>query len=253
MSAQATMQLPQHPHALFISDLHLCISRPHITQLFIRFIHEIAIEAEYVFVLGDFFEYWAGDDDLDDPAHQPILDALLYLSQLGVKVYWMHGNRDFLLGEAFTKRIGAHAIQDPTLCLLYGFTVLLSHGDILCTDDTEYQQFRSQVRSPTWQTQFLGQSLAERKGIINTLRAQSEQAKSEKMAAIMDVNDATVRQLIVAHQSPEFLIHGHTHRPGHHFLTVNNQVTQRFVLADWYNQASYLRLDNNGVSSYSFA
>lgn len=247
-----SMLLPSTPHSLFISDLHLCSSRPRITELFLRFINEIAINAEQLFILGDFFEYWAGDDDIEDPSHQMIIDALAKLSQLGVKIVWMHGNRDFLVGDRFIKRIHAIRLEDPTPILLYGHSVLLSHGDALCTDDIEYQQFRAQVRTEAWQQAFLAQPLVVRKDIIAGLRMQSEQAKSTKRADIMDVNDAAVRDLIERFQSPEYFIHGHTHRPGQHFLTVNQLVTQRFVLADWYDKASYLRIDMSGVSAHSF-
>lgn len=247
------MLLPSSPHSLFISDLHLCSSRPHITELFVRFINEVAVNAEQLFILGDFFEYWAGDDDIDDPAHQIIINALVKLSQLGIKLGWMHGNRDFLVGDAFMKRIHANALADPTPLILYGHSVLLSHGDVLCTDDIEYQQFRAQVRTEAWQKAFLAKPLAVRKDIIAGLRMQSEQAKSTKQADIMDVNDATVRNLIERFHAPEFLIHGHTHRPGHHFLTVNQIVTQRHVLADWYDSASYLSIDKSGVTAHTFS
>ena len=150
-------------HALFISDLHLCESRPDITAQFIQFLQHTAIHAEALYILGDLFEYWAGDDDLTDPHHHSIIQALAGLSQQGIACYLIHGNRDFLMGAAFAHAARLEILQDPSMRNLYGHQVLLSHGDALCTDDVAYQAFRRQVRQPEWQQQFLNQPLEPEK------------------------------------------------------------------------------------------
>ena len=175
-------------HSLFISDLHLCSTRPAITRQFVDFLQTTAAGAEALYILGDLFEYWAGDDDLTDARHQEIVSALNQLATSGTRLFFMHGNRDFLLAEDFARATNATLLSDPTLLTLYGKRVLLSHGDMLCTDDTEYQAFRQQVREPAWQRQFLSQPLADRKAQIEMLRQRSEQEKSRKAESIMDVN-----------------------------------------------------------------
>lgn len=234
---------------LFISDLHLCISRPAITGLFIKFLQTTAAKAQALYILGDLFEYWAGDDDLNDPHHSDIIAALNTLTASGTRVFLMHGNRDFLLGGGFSEAAGITLLADPTLLNLYSKRVLLSHGDTLCTDDTAYQEFRSQVRSPAWQQAFLKQPLAVRKAQIEVLRLRSEQEKSHKSMDIMDVNTEAVRKLIRAHNYPELLIHGHTHRPASHRVELDGHECQRWVLGDWYEQGSCLRLDDSGCTN----
>ncbi len=165
----------------------------------------------------------------------------------------MHGNRDFLLGTSFAEAAGITLLTDPTLLNLHGKRVLLSHGDALCTDDTAYQEFRNQVRSPVWQQAFLDQPLAARKTQIEALRLRSEQEKSHKSMRIMDVNAEAVRDLIRAHDYPELLIHGHTHRPALHKLEFDGHVCQRWVLGDWYEQGSCLRLDSAGCTSLNLS
>lgn len=240
-----------HPdqHSLFISDLHLCHTRPAISQLFISFLQSTASHAEALYILGDLFEYWAGDDDLDDPHHQAIISALAQLSASGTAVFFMHGNRDFLLGDGFAKASGLCLLQDPTELQRYGWRLLLSHGDMLCTDDIDYQAFRRQVREPAWQQAFLQHPLAVRKAQIEALRLRSEQEKSGKSMAIMDVNAAAVHALLRAHAYPDLLIHGHTHRPARHQLAVDGHSCQRWVLGDWYELGSCLRLDASGCRS----
>lgn len=238
---------------LFISDLHLCTSRPAITELFIEFLRATAAKAEALYILGDLFEYWAGDDDLNDPHHGSIIVALKTLASSGTRIFFMHGNRDFLLGHGFAEAAGITLLTDPTLLNLYGKRVLLSHGDVLCTDDTAYQEFRSQVRSSAWQQAFLDQSLAERKAQIEILRSRSELEKSHKSMGIMDVNAEAVHQLIRAHDYPELLIHGHTHRPALHNLEFDGNVCQRWVLGDWYEQGSCLRLDDSGCTNIAIS
>lgn len=240
------------PHSLFISDLHLCSTRPAITRQFVDFLQTSAAGAEALYILGDLFEYWAGDDDLSDVRHQEIIGALNQLASSGTRLFFMHGNRDFLLAEGFARATNATLLSDPTLLTLYGRQALLSHGDILCTDDTEYQAFRHQVREPAWQRQFLAQPLADRKAQIEVLRQRSEQEKSRKAESIMDVNQAAVHALLREHNYPELLIHGHTHRPAKHVVQVDGHVCERWVLGDWYEQGSCLRCDASGCSSQSF-
>lgn len=234
-------------HSLFISDLHLCSSRPAITSQFLAFLHTIAPQAEALYILGDFFEYWAGDDDLAQ--HATIIAALRQLADQGTRIYFMHGNRDFLIGEDFSAAAGLQLLPDPTLLTLYGRRVLLSHGDALCTDDVAYQAFRQQVRTSAWQQQFLQQDLSVRKAQIEALRQRSEQEKSTKQQTIMDVNAEAVAQLLRDYDYPELLIHGHTHRPDSHQLQVDGHDSVRWVLGDWYEQGSCLRMDAQGLSN----
>lgn len=230
---------------LFISDLHLCESRPHITSVFLTWLAELATQADALYILGDFFEYWAGDDAMLDDFHRPILQALQQLTQY-TQVFLMHGNRDFLMREAFATATGVQLIADPLLTVMHGRRVLLSHGDALCTDDVSYMAFRQQVRQPAWQETFLAQSLAERKAFIAQARARSETEKSQKASRIMDVNADAVAQLLREHDYPPILIHGHTHRPNRHEVRVDGHVCERWVLGDWYEQGSYLRMDHRG-------
>lgn len=240
-------------HSLFISDLHLCHSRPEITTQFIEFLQNKATQAESLYILGDLFEYWAGDDDLGDPHHQQIIAALRILAASGTNVFFIHGNRDFLIADGFTQTTGIELLNDPTLLTLYGKQVLLSHGDALCTDDVAYQAFRRQVRDPAWQQTFLAQPLISRKAQIEAMRMRSEQEKSGKTETIMDVNDAAVAALIRAYNYPELLIHGHTHRPAVHQLLIDGHACRRWVLGDWYEQGSCLRVDASGCSKDSIS
>lgn len=235
------------PHTLFISDLHLSSDHPDITAAFRRFVADHAPHAEAVYILGDLFEYWAGDDDLDDAFHAEMVAALRRIPRLFV----MRGNRDVLLGEKFAEATGATLLDDPTLIDLYGTPTLLSHGDALCTDDCAYQQFRAHVRSAAFQQPFLAQPLAERKAYIAQLRARSQQENQQKSSAIMDVNDSAVAELLRQHGYPR-LIHGHTHRPNRHFHTVDGHVCERWVLADWHAQGMALRGDAAGCVAVQF-
>ena len=234
-------------HSLFISDLHLCASRPAITTEFLKFLQNIATKAEQLFILGDLFEYWAGDDDLNHSDHTEIIGALKALSSSGTQVFFIHGNRDFLIGQQFASATGAKLLKDPSEVNLYGKRIVISHGDELCTDDSRYQAFRLQVRSPEWQQDFLSHPLNVRKAQIEALRLQSEQEKSNKSLEIMDVNDAAVRALLRHYAYPELFIHGHTHRPSTHNIEIDGHHCQRIVLGDWYEQGSCLRLDETGV------
>jgi UDP-2,3-diacylglucosamine hydrolase len=236
-------------HTLFISDLHLCPTRPAINELFARFLRDIAPQAEALYILGDFFEYWAGDDDLDSPLHRRVADQLYALAKQGTRLYLMHGNRDFLIGEKFLHAANITLLPDPTLIDLYGQPTLLMHGDTLCSDDVEYQAFRSQVREPAWQQSFLATPLAARKAQIEALRKRSEQEKSTKASEIMDTNAGTVEETLRAFSYPR-LIHGHTHRPALHLHTVDSKTCERWVLTDWYDAGGYLRCDNAGCVAH---
>lgn len=231
---------------LFISDLHLCASRPEITSSFLAFLKNTAINARSLYILGDLFEYWAGDDDVEDAHHQPVIMTFRALADANVNVYLMHGNRDFLIGSDFCNIAKLTLLQDPTLIDLYGKKTLLSHGDDLCTDDAAYQTFRRQVRDPKWQADFLSQSLHARKTQIEAIRTRSEEEKSNKSAEIMDVNQEAVSALLSTYDYPELLIHGHTHRPHQHQILLNGHHITRWVLGDWYEQGSYLICDQNG-------
>src|SRR5512135_496329 len=203
------------PHTLFISDLHLGAEHPRSAQLFLRFMRDTAPQAEALYILGDLFEAWAGDDDLDDPFHKRIVGALQKFSSGGARLYLMHGNRDLLMNKELERACGATLLPDPTLTDLYGAPTLLTHGDQLCTDDSAYQAYRKQVHDPAWQRQFLAQPLAARKAFIAQLRARSRDEKQGKSNGIMDVNGEAVINFLREHDYPD-LIHGHTHRLGHH-------------------------------------
>ena len=238
------------PHSLFISDLHLCPTRPAINMLFGRFIQDIAPHAEALYILGDFFEYWAGDDDLAEPFHTAITHHLHALAKTGTRIYLMHGNRDFLIGKDFLRAASATLLPDPTLIDLYGQPTLLMHGDTLCSDDVAYQNFRAQMRSPEWQRAFLATPLPARKAQIEVLRKQSAQAKSTKPVEIMDTNADTVAAALRARGYP-CLIHGHTHRPARHIHQVDEKQCERWVLPDWYESGGYLRCDAAGCTAHT--
>ena len=226
----------------FISDLHLAPQAPGVTRIFLDYLGGLARAAGRLFILGDLFEAWPGDDCLDSPAaapednyHRRIVDALRALCDSGVELSVMHGNRDFLLGDDFARRSGARLIADPTVLSLPTWQFVLAHGDQLCTDDTDYQAFRAQVRSTAWRDDFLAKPLRERLAIASALRRQSEQAKREKLLSAeytMDVNAAATDDFLRGHGYATF-IHGHTHRPARHDHIVDGIHVERWVLADW--------------------
>ena len=231
---------------LFISDLHLDARRPAVTSLFLKFLTDLDTGAcAGLYILGDLFEAWIGDDS-DDIHDQRILTALHDTTARGISIWVMHGNRDFLLGDGFAHATGCTLLADPTLIELNGEQTLLMHGDTLCTDDHEYQQFRTLVRNPAWQQQFLTKSLTERRMIAANLRETSRQRTGEKAAEIMDVNSEAVESTLRAY-GVRRLIHGHTHRPAMHTLVIDNMPAQRIVLGDWYEQGSVLRCDADGL------
>ncbi len=233
-------------HTLFISDLHLCELRPDTTTAFIVWLQTRVPAADALYILGDFFEYWAGDDAVEASFHGPILHALKHVTDHGTPIYLMHGNRDFLMGPQFAQSTGMQLLTDPSLLILYQQRVLLSHGDALCTDDVGYMAFRNKVRDPAWQQDFLSLGVAERQAYIQQARATSEAEKAVKKAEIMDVNPTALADLLRQYQHPPLLIHGHTHRPQRHVHLVDGHTCERWVLGDWYDQGSYLSLYENG-------
>jgi UDP-2,3-diacylglucosamine hydrolase len=232
---------------LFISDLHLSPERPAIIGLFLAFLRDRAAGAEALYVLGDLFEYWIGDDAGRQPEVQPLIAALRALTRSGVPVYFMHGNRDFLLGEDFARDTGCRLLADPTVITLYGERVLLMHGDTLCTDDAEYLRFRAMVRDPRWIQAFLAKPIPERLAMAREYREMSKTATATKKPEIMDVNPAAVEAALRDH-GVRHLIHGHTHRPAQHVLTLDGATVRRTVLGDWYDQGSVLTCDANGCT-----
>lgn len=222
--------------ALFVSDLHLSPDLPKTTEAFFGFLRDHALHTKSLYLMGDIFEYWAGDDDLEDPFHRAVIRKLRSVSDHGVSVYWIGGNRDFLVGEAFARACGIHLLSEPHVAEIAGKRVLLLHGDAQCTDDTAYMAFRSQVRDPEWQRAFLARPLAERKAIISGMREGSRQAQRDKPMAIMDVNAGEIADLFEAYAVP-LMIHGHTHRPQIH----EHDGRVRHVLPDWDCDADVVR------------
>jgi UDP-2,3-diacylglucosamine hydrolase len=222
------MPLPERAVALFVSDLHLQASHPITAAAFLRFLAERAAAAQQLYLLGDLFEYWAGDDDIADPFHHTIVQALRAVSDAGVAVFWIAGNRDFLVGQAFADAAGLALLQEPHVIDIAGQRIALVHGDAECTLDTNYMAFRAQVRQPAWQQQFLAMPLAQRKAIIAGMREGSREAHTMKSNVIMDVTPAAIDALHAATQA-DTIIHGHTHRPALH----RDAARRRFVLPDW--------------------
>lgn len=234
---------------LFISDLHLDAERPAITDLFGRFLRGEARGADALYILGDLFEAWVGDDDPSDTGAF-VANELRALGDAGTPVFFMRGNRDFLLGEAYAHRAGMAVLPDPAVVTLYGKPTLLMHGDTLCTDDVAYQAFRTQTRHPQWQAQFLAQPLAARLAFAQQARAASKAHQAGlqdtgTMETITDVAALTVEGTL-ARYGIDTLIHGHTHRPAVHALDVEGRACRRIVLGDWYEQGSVLRVDARG-------
>lgn len=229
---------------LFISDLHLDGARPDITDQFLEFLRTDASTADALYILGDLFELWIGDDD-PDPDKRRIVAALKELTAAGVPCAVMRGNRDFLLGTRFAAATGCTLIEDGTIIDLYGQRVLLMHGDTLCTDDHSYQRLRRIVRNPVVQWLLLRLTIAQRNRLAGKVREGSKAHINRTAAMIMDVNAGAVRDAFSAH-SVSLLVHGHTHRPAIHRLEVGGRTVTRIVLGDWYTQGSVLRWDERG-------
>jgi UDP-2,3-diacylglucosamine hydrolase len=245
---------------LFASDLHLDASRPHITARFLQFLGEECQGADALYLLGDLFEYWVGDDD-PQPLAGEVADALHALASSGVPIHFLRGNRDFLLGDGYAARAGLRILPDPCVILLYGHPTLLMHGDLLCTGDLQYQAFRRQTRDPDWQREMLAQPLPIRMALA--LRARAASAEHQQLLRdahgnaaatgdtsredITDVSTDAVESLF-ARYGIDRLIHGHTHRPAIHSLPVSGIPRTRIVLGDWYEQGSVLRVDADGMA-----
>lgn len=229
---------------LFVSDLHLDSSRPEIIDQFLHFLGGEANTARALFILGDLFESWIGDDD-PDPAKHRVVRALHELTASGTETFFMAGNRDFLVGDVFEARSGCRRLEDPSIMAIEGEPVLLMHGDTLCTGDVEYQRFRRMVRDPAWQQHFLARSADHRLAMVRQARDASRIETSGKPAEIMDVSQQAVEQAIRDH-GVHTLIHGHTHRPAIHHFLVDERPSTRIVLGDWHEQGSVLRWDQDG-------
>ena len=229
---------------LFISDVHLDAELPESIRTFTSFIDGPARDAERLYILGDLFEAWVGDDD-DDPRLAPVTAALAGLTRAGVPCAVMHGNRDFLIGERFCAATGCTLLGDYATVDVHGARVLLTHGDLLCTDDVRYQTLRKQLRDPLWQRDFLAKPLAERRKIASDLRELSATEIAMKADAIMDVNQATVERTMRDHGVTE-LLHGHTHRPAIHTFAIDGRPARRTVLGAWYEAPSIIAWDTRG-------
>jgi len=229
---------------LFISDLHLDANRPAIGVQFLAFLGGEARQAEMLYILGDLFEAWLGDDD-PNPYYADMKAALRKLADTGVPVFFMHGNRDFMIGEDFASETGVTILGDPAVVDLYGEKVLLSHGDALCTDDVEYQKIRAMTRDPAWQAMMRAKTIEERIKIAIAAR-QASLARGETLDdEITDVNQDAVKETIRKH-GVDILLHGHTHRPAIHELKFDDRTATRIVLGDWYEQGSVVRWDADG-------
>jgi UDP-2,3-diacylglucosamine hydrolase len=234
--------------ALFVSDLHLSPARANVASRFLRFLAEEARSASALYVLGDLFDRWLGDDAAEDAFNRRLLNALRSLADGGVPVRLMHGNRDFLFSGRAASAGGLELLADPSVHDLFGTRTLLMHGDLLCTDDVRYQRYRARVRRPGVIRAFLALPRAVRNAVGGGLRRVSETEKRAKAPVIMDVNVGAVEETLRRHGYPR-LIHGHTHRPGRHVHVVDGHACERWVLADWYERGSYLRCDERGCEA----
>lgn len=236
---------------LLISDLHLSRARSGTVELFLRFLREQARGAKALYILGDLFDAWIGDDNSLPPAPE-VIEALRQASDAGCQLRLMHGNRDFLLGKDFAHACGGQLLADPSVVELGGQATLLMHGDLLCSDDLEYQQARRLLRSPEFIADFLSRSIEERVQLAAEYRRRSGEVVSLKSADIMDVNQQTVEQFMREHRVTR-LIHGHTHRPAIHEFLLDGEPAQRFVLEDWHEQSgSCLRVRDGLIEQQTF-
>lgn len=237
--------------SFFISDLHLSPAHPELTAAFRRFLDQLPADAEALYILGDLFDYWAGDDDLSDPFNAAIVGRLAELNGKGVALYLLPGNRDFLMGERFMAAANAVRLPEVHPLDLYGTPTLLLHGDELCLRDEDYRRFRATVRDAAWQQTFLARPLAERKAEIEALRRRSEEEKQTKDYALMDADPSAVEAMLLAHGCTR-MVHGHTHRPARHKLVVDGQACERWVLGSWDDQPGALECDAAGCRPLGF-
>jgi len=236
--------------SLFISDLHLCAERPAITEIFLGFLRDRVRPRDTLYILGDLFEVWLGDDALSDD-QRVIVKAIRATALGGMPVYFMHGNRDFLAGEVFASMAGCRLLAEPVTIPLGGQPVLLMHGDVLCTDDHDYQAFRARVRNPAFIKQFLSLPIDQRIALAGQARMASGQAMQQKTMEIMDVNERAVEETMRRH-GVRRLIHGHTHRQAMHEFTLDGDIAHRIVLGDWYRNGSVLIHDDGGFRMENF-
>lgn len=236
---------------LLISDLHLEEQRPDITRAFLQFLQQRATACEALYILGDFFEVWIGDDAIS-PYQQSIVSALRALSDSGTRIYLMHGNRDFMLGQRFCQQAGCTLLRDPCVVNLQGEAVLLMHGDSLCTTDLAYMRLRKVLRNPLTLWLLRNLPLAKRQKLARKLRNESQTQTQQKAATITDITPSEIPR-VMAKYGVRTLIHGHTHRPKVHQLEVNGQPAQRIVLGDWDQQGWALQVDANGYQQAPFA
>lgn len=229
---------------LFISDLHLDADAPAIAEQFLEFLGNEATGADALYILGDLFESWVGDDD-PNPHFAGIKRHIRILADTGVPVFFMHGNRDFMIGEAFAAETGVEILNDPHVIKIQGEQVLLSHGDAYCTDDVEYQAIRKMTRDPQWKAMMLAKSVEERLAFAAQARATSLAHGGAANEEILDVNAGAIEQAMTE-AGVTLMLHGHTHRPAIHDITVGGQPSKRIVLGDWYEQGSVVRWDENG-------
>jgi UDP-2,3-diacylglucosamine hydrolase len=234
----------------FISDLHLDATRADVSAAFLAYLDNLPADTEHLYILGDFFEVWIGDDD-DDAFHRRVTDALARATARGTRISLMHGNRDFLLGQQFAAQTGVSLLPDPFLLEYAGHRYLLMHGDTLCTADTRYMAFRAQVRNPAWQAALLQKTLDERRAIARSLRETSRKEGAEKAGYIMDVTEAEVTSMLRDH-GVSALIHGHTHRPAIHDVDAGGTAARRIVLGDWDSAGYDLRLDADTIELRRF-
>lgn len=236
---------------LFISDLHLEDQRPDITRAFFYFLDQFEGKAERLFILGDLFEIWLGDDALTETARR-VSTRLKQFSATGCRVFIMHGNRDFLLGPDYARACGAQLIDEPCIIRVAEQDCLLMHGDTLCTDDRLYMDFRTMVRNPDWQKAFLAKPIAERIAFGRQARHQSQEDAKDKTYEILDVNEDAVINTCKQHNTPLF-VHGHTHRPDRHVVDLGGRTCERIVLGDWHSQGWYLIADEDQLELKSFS
>jgi UDP-2,3-diacylglucosamine hydrolase len=235
---------------LFTSDLHLDADHPETIERFLSFIHDEALRCEALYILGDLFEAWVGDDDTD-PHMKPVVQAIAALHRAGVPCAIMHGNRDFLLGRRFASATGCRLLGDYETLEVSGQRVLLTHGDLLCTDDAPYQSLRAMVRDPDWQRAFLAKPLSERKALADEMRRRSRTETAAKAEDIMDVNQTTV-EATMGRFGVSRLLHGHTHRPAVHEFELNGEPAKRIVLGAWHDQGHVVRWDEDGFALETF-
>jgi UDP-2,3-diacylglucosamine hydrolase len=231
----------------FVADLHLAGHRPSSIDAFVRFLSETAPSGSALYILGDLFEFWVGDDDRSDSSNEVVLMSIAKLAQSGVPVYFMPGNRDFVLGSVAAKRAHLIMLEDPTVVTFFGRPTLLAHGDAYCTGDGAYQTYRRRIRSKWTRTVYDLLPLGLRRSIVQSIRRKSELGKKSKSVVIMDVEPSAIETALRTANCDQ-MIHGHTHRPARHDHLVDGRPCVRWVLADWYANGSYLRLDPTGIT-----